>query len=79
MEKTRDGEITAVSKGGCITIPLGTQFQFRSFGPEPLSALGVTMPPWSGTGVAIVVAGKWSPAERQVVSSGVKRAAGALG
>jgi mannose-6-phosphate isomerase-like protein (cupin superfamily) len=54
-------EITAVSKGVCITIPLGTRFQFRSFGPEPLSAVAVTMPPWPGDGEAIVVEGKWAP------------------
>lgn len=31
-----------------VTIPLGTQFQFRSFGYEPLAAIAVTMPPWPG-------------------------------
>ena len=54
-------EIVAVEPGVCLTIPLGTHFQFRSFGPEPLAALGVTMPPWPGDGEAMVVRGRWQP------------------
>jgi mannose-6-phosphate isomerase-like protein (cupin superfamily) len=52
-------EIVQVESGVCLTIPLGTHFQFRSMGEEPLSALGVTMPPWPGEGEAILVQGKW--------------------
>jgi mannose-6-phosphate isomerase-like protein (cupin superfamily) len=51
----------AVEAGVCITIPLGTHFQFRSLGDEPLAALGVTMPPWPGDDEAIVVQGQWRP------------------
>jgi len=54
-------EVVPVDPGVCLTIPLGTHFQFRSFGYEPLSALGVTMPRWPGEGEAIVVQGKWEP------------------
>jgi mannose-6-phosphate isomerase-like protein (cupin superfamily) len=54
-------EIVPVEPGVCLTIPLGTHFQVRSFGVEPLAALGVTMPPWPGTGEAMVVQGKWEP------------------
>jgi mannose-6-phosphate isomerase-like protein (cupin superfamily) len=54
-------EIVAVEPGVCLTIPLGTHFQFRSYGYEPLSAIGITMPPWPGDGEAIEVAGKWRP------------------
>lgn len=54
-------EIVPVEYGVCLTIPLGTHFQFRSFGNEPLVALGVTMPPWPGPDEAIVVKGKWEP------------------
>jgi mannose-6-phosphate isomerase-like protein (cupin superfamily) len=54
-------EIVPVEAGTCLTIPLGTHFQFRSFGPEPLAAVGVTMPPWPGDGEADVVEGKWEP------------------
>jgi mannose-6-phosphate isomerase-like protein (cupin superfamily) len=52
-------EIVDVYPGVCITIPLGTRFQFRSFGYEPLSAIGVTMPPWPGKGEAMPVEGVW--------------------
>ena len=41
-------EVVPVDPGTCITIPVGTHFQFRSFGYKPLDALGVTMPPWPG-------------------------------
>jgi mannose-6-phosphate isomerase-like protein (cupin superfamily) len=51
--------IVQVEAGMCLTIPLGTHFQFRSFGPEPLTAVGVTMPPWPGEREAVLVPGKW--------------------
>jgi mannose-6-phosphate isomerase-like protein (cupin superfamily) len=54
-------EVVPVFPGVCITIPLGTHFQFRSTGDEPLTAVAVTMPPWPGEGEAFVVAGKWKP------------------
>jgi mannose-6-phosphate isomerase-like protein (cupin superfamily) len=63
MWRKQDGqdETVTVESGVCITIPLGTHFQFRSFGFEALSAIGVTMPPWPGEGEAILVEGKWEP------------------
>ncbi|HEU4352438.1 MAG TPA: cupin domain-containing protein [Burkholderiales bacterium] len=54
-------EVVAVEPGVCLTIPLGTEFQFRSFGQEPLTAVGVTMPPWPSEGEAAIVEGKWQP------------------
>jgi mannose-6-phosphate isomerase-like protein (cupin superfamily) len=54
-------EIVPVECGVAVTIPVGTHFQFRSFGYEPLSAIGITMPPWPGEGEAYEVAGKWIP------------------
>ena len=54
-------EVVPVDPGVCLTIPVGTHFQFRSFGDEPLAALGVTMPPWPGAGEATFVEGKWEP------------------
>jgi mannose-6-phosphate isomerase-like protein (cupin superfamily) len=54
-------EVVPVDPGVCITIPLATHFQFRSFGHQPLTALGVTMPPWPGEGEAYAVEGKWAP------------------
>ena len=53
--------VVDVSCGTCITIPAGTHFQFRSLGDEPLAAIGVTMPPWSGEDEAVIVAGEWQP------------------
>jgi mannose-6-phosphate isomerase-like protein (cupin superfamily) len=58
--KLGDSEaVAAVHAGVCITIPVGTSFQFRASGVEPLAAIGVTMPPWPGEGEAYPVAGKW--------------------
>jgi mannose-6-phosphate isomerase-like protein (cupin superfamily) len=54
-------EVVQVEPGVCITIPVGTRFQFRSIGDEPLAALGVTMPPWPGEGEAYPVEGRWEP------------------
>jgi mannose-6-phosphate isomerase-like protein (cupin superfamily) len=54
-------ETVEVYPGVCLTIPLGTHFQFRSVGDEPLAAIGVTMPPWPGEGEAVAVTGEWSP------------------
>lgn len=54
-------EIVSVDPGVCLTIPLGTKFQFRSCGYDALSAVAVTMPPWPGDGEAYVVDGIWEP------------------
>jgi mannose-6-phosphate isomerase-like protein (cupin superfamily) len=58
-----DGEesIVDVEPGVSITIPLGTTFQFRSLGREPLTAIGATMPRWPGSGEAILSEGPWTP------------------
>lgn len=60
-EQAGTTEIIEVSPGVCVTIPLGTRFQFRSSGDEALSAIGITMPPWPGKGEAILVTGPWTP------------------
>lgn len=57
-------ETIPLDAGTCLTIPLGTHFQFRSFGDEPLAAIGVTMPPWPGEDEAVLVEGIWQPSER---------------
>jgi mannose-6-phosphate isomerase-like protein (cupin superfamily) len=54
-------EIVALERDVCLTIPRGTDFQFRSLGVEPLAAVSITMPPWPGEGEAVVVRGKWEP------------------
>jgi mannose-6-phosphate isomerase-like protein (cupin superfamily) len=55
-------EVARLVPGTCITLPLGTRFQFRTTGARSLEVLGVTMPPWPNTAdEARVVAGKWRP------------------
>jgi mannose-6-phosphate isomerase-like protein (cupin superfamily) len=54
-------EEVSVEPGVCITIPVGTHFQFRSYGHAPLAAVAVTMPPWPGADEAVKVEGKWTP------------------
>jgi mannose-6-phosphate isomerase-like protein (cupin superfamily) len=54
-------EIVPVEPGVCLSIPLGTHFQFRALGNDSLAALGVTMPPWPGEDEAVVVQGHWPP------------------
>jgi mannose-6-phosphate isomerase-like protein (cupin superfamily) len=55
--------VVPLEAGVCLTIPIGTHFQFRSFGPEPLAAVAITMPPWPGADEAVPVAGAWTPTE----------------
>jgi mannose-6-phosphate isomerase-like protein (cupin superfamily) len=54
-------EVVSMGPGVCLSIPAGTEFQFRSVGDEPLSAIGITMPPWPGKGEAFEVDGIWPP------------------
>ena len=54
-------EIVPLEPGVCLTIPLGTHFQFRASPTEPVSALAVTIPPWPGEHEAEFVAGPWQP------------------
>jgi mannose-6-phosphate isomerase-like protein (cupin superfamily) len=54
-------EVVDVEAGVCLTIPVGTRFQFRALGEEPLSAIGVTMPPWPGPDEAVATDGPWTP------------------
>ena len=54
--------IVQVAPGVSLAIPLGTRFQLRNDGPEPLAAVAVTMPPWPGDEEAYFVEGKWPAA-----------------
>ncbi len=49
-----------VQAGVSLTIPLGTQFQFRATGHEPLTMVAITMPPWPGADEAYAVEGPWT-------------------
>lgn len=53
--------LTPLGPGLSLSVPLGTAFQFRCTGDEPLVAVAVTMPPWPGDGEAVVVDGPWIP------------------
>ena len=59
--RSRTEREIALRPGTALTIPVGTAFQFRNTGREPLAAVGVTMPPWPGEGEAMEVAGAWAP------------------
>jgi mannose-6-phosphate isomerase-like protein (cupin superfamily) len=50
-----------VSAGVCVTIPVGTTFQFRGDPNGSLAAIAITMPPWPGEDEAEIVAGMWEP------------------
>ena len=63
-QQGEESGVVDVSAGVCLTIPLGTWFQFRCIGTEPLAAIGVTMPPWPGEGEAVFVKGQWQPTVR---------------
>jgi mannose-6-phosphate isomerase-like protein (cupin superfamily) len=52
-------EIVDVAPGVSLAIPLGTRFQLRNDGAEPLAAVAVTMPPWPGEDEAYFVDGRW--------------------
>jgi mannose-6-phosphate isomerase-like protein (cupin superfamily) len=54
-------ETVPLAAGVCLTIPVGTRFQFRAHGDEPLRAVAATMPPWPGEDEAVVVDGPWAP------------------
>jgi mannose-6-phosphate isomerase-like protein (cupin superfamily) len=58
----RQGEtesVVDVRPGVCLTIPLGTDFQFRADRTAPLAFVAATMPPWPGETEAFRVEGRW--------------------
>ena len=54
-------ETVELAAADCLTIPVGTRFQFRTLGGDAFVAIGVTMPPWPGDGEAIECEGRWQP------------------
>ena len=54
-----DEDVVKLDAGICVSIPVGTHFQFRALGGAPLAAIGVTMPPWPGPQEAVPVQGRW--------------------
>jgi mannose-6-phosphate isomerase-like protein (cupin superfamily) len=55
----REERVETLSAGLSVTIPLGTQFQFRALGTEALCVVLVTMPPWPGEQEAERVPDHW--------------------
>jgi mannose-6-phosphate isomerase-like protein (cupin superfamily) len=53
--------IVNIAADVCLSIPVGTAFQFRSTGRSPLTAVAITMPPWPGPDEAYEVEGHWQP------------------
>jgi mannose-6-phosphate isomerase-like protein (cupin superfamily) len=56
-------ETIVLEPGICLTIPLGTHFQFRAAPTQAVAAIGVTMPPWPGEDEAYAVTGPWDATE----------------
>lgn len=54
-------QVIELKPGVCLTIPLGTQFQFRAAADQPVSVVAITMPPWPGPDEAVWVPGPWTP------------------
>jgi mannose-6-phosphate isomerase-like protein (cupin superfamily) len=65
MWRRLDGhdEVVDVGPGVSISLPVGTEFQFRATATAsgPLRAVGVAFPPWPGDGEAILIEGPWQP------------------
>jgi mannose-6-phosphate isomerase-like protein (cupin superfamily) len=60
----RDGEgeeTTVLETGVSIDIPVGTAFQYRCTGFDPLQFLCISMPRWPGDKEATVIGGPWKP------------------
>ncbi len=58
-------ETVSLMPGICLTIPLGTHFQFRAAADQSLAAVCVTMPPWPADPAsqeAVPVTGPWTAA-----------------
>jgi mannose-6-phosphate isomerase-like protein (cupin superfamily) len=56
-------ETVSLDVGVCLSIPVGTHFQFRALEVEGVAAVAVTLPPWPGEGEAIFVRGPWEASD----------------
>ena len=52
-------EIVELEPDLCLSIPLGTHFQFRNDGQEELEIIIATIPTWPGSSEAVPVDGPW--------------------
>lgn len=51
--------VDTIVAGQSLTIPTGTEFQFRTVGKEPFRFIMCTIPPWPGPDEAVFVEGRW--------------------
>ena len=56
-------EIVTLTPGVCLTIPVGTHFQFRAAETQGVAVVGVCMPPWPGEDESADVSGPWQTTE----------------
>ena len=54
-------ETTVLREGVTIDIPVGTAFQYRCTGADPLEFLCIATPPWPGDEEATIIDGPWQP------------------
>jgi mannose-6-phosphate isomerase-like protein (cupin superfamily) len=61
--RAREGreETVVLEAGVSIDIPVGTAFQYRCDGDQPLKFICISMPPWPGDSEAEPVKGIWEP------------------
>jgi mannose-6-phosphate isomerase-like protein (cupin superfamily) len=60
QDDTRE-ETSTLVQGVSIDIPVGTAFQYRCTGVEPLEFICISMPRWPGAAEATVIEGPWVP------------------
>lgn len=53
--------VTGLRPGVGVDIPLGTAFQYRCRGGEPLTFTCTGLPPWPGDDEAVLIDGPWTP------------------
>lgn len=53
--------VTELLPGVSVDIPLGTAFQYRCRGDEPLTFVCIALPPWPGDDEAVLLDGPWEP------------------
>ncbi|HEX4745565.1 MAG TPA: cupin domain-containing protein [Gaiellaceae bacterium] len=58
-DESGDEVIVPMLPGVSIDIPVGTAFQYRCTGDEPLRFLCISMPPWPGDAEATPIEGPW--------------------
>lgn len=58
-QSDQEEAVVTLEPGVCVTIPVGTRFQFRATECVALEAVAITMPPWPGDGEAVATVEPW--------------------